>query len=273
MSNRIRKIKSKAMQDRWVIMQRNSQGVATSTKRVRVNNGAVQNGGSNLMRTRNNTVIKRNQYNKNGTGNVLNMTLSDSCCTTSKVAPKPVVHYSYMNYLNKKVRTCTKKDQNGNRCNNIFKKIPDIGSNGGSSTYIENKKSKVLLCEERNLDGTKRNPEIDFADKYGKNQNCCNNPNDKLRILANNAKSDNITKPVAGNNFELETTFKKYVGKSYSQLRNDKKPNITKPLPFNPASLQIAKVKSRRNIKGSGTCNRATPYERANANIQSCKHI
>ena len=101
MSNRIRKIKSKAMQDRWVVMQRNSQGVETSTKRVRVNNGAVQNGGSNLMRTRNNTVIKRNRYNKNGIGNVLNMTLSDSCCTTSKVAPKPVIHYSYMNYLNK----------------------------------------------------------------------------------------------------------------------------------------------------------------------------
>ncbi len=274
MSNRIRRIKSKAMQNKWVITERTSTGEALRRERIRVNNGAIQNGGSNLMRTKNNSVVKTNQKNSVGGGNILNMTQSDSCCGNgSKVVSKPIIHYSYMNYLNRKARGCRGPSKDCTS-NNIYKKIPDVGPNGGSSTYIENKKSCVLLKEERNEDGTKRNPQIDYQN-YGKvsYQKACCDPNSKLRILANNATVDNIIKPIVLNGFERKTTFTKYIGKSYSQIRNEKKPTVTKPLPFNYASLQTARVKARRNIKGSGTCNRATPYERANANIQMCKHI
>ena len=277
MSNRTRRLKSKAIQNRWVHnVDGNGDPIANSYKKIRVNNGAIQNGGSNLMRIKNNSVVRRNQINKDGGGNILSMTLSDSCCGKgSKTVPKPVKHYSYNNYLNRKVRTCTKKNSAGERCTNIFQKMPDIASNGGSSIYIENKKSCVLLNEERKADGTKRDIHGDRG-KITYPKACCD-PNDKLRILAVNATTPGFipTKATVVNQFKLRTTYTKYIGKSYSQIRNEKKPNVVKTLPFNYASLQTARVKARRNISGSSQtgCNRKTPFERANANIQMCKHI
>jgi hypothetical protein len=273
MSNRTRRLKSKAMQDRWTY-NRDSQGKIIQRSKITVNNGAVQNGGSNLMRIRNNSVIRRNNINHGGSGNILNSTLSSSCCGSgSKVESKPVVHYSYTNYLNRKNRTCTRKDPAGNRCNNIYQKMPDIGNNGGFEFYLENKKSCVLLKEERNDDGTKRSEPTDIGKiSYPSASSCCD-PNDKLRILANNVSTPGFTpvNAVVGNGFKKKTTYSKQIGKSYAQIRREKKPTVTKPMQFNYASLQIARKKARRNISGkSGTCNRSTPFERANANIQSC---
>ena len=269
MSNRTRRLKSKAMQNKWVF-DRDGNGNPINYRRIKVNNGTIQNGGSNLLKRKNNSVVNRNQINKNG-GNILSMTRSDSCCGTSKVNSNPVKHYSYMNYLNRKVRTCSKQDPDGNRCTNIFQKIPDIGPNGGYEFYLENKKSCVYLNEERDNDGQKREVPDNGKITY---PNVCCDPNSKLRILANNHSTPGFVpiKPVVGNGFNLNTTYTKYVGKSNSQIRREKKPTITKTLPFNYASLQTARVKARRNISGS-SCNRSTPFERANANIQMCKHI
>jgi len=240
MSNRIRKMKSKAM-------------YAPGT----TNNGFSSGGqGSNIILKKYNLQKRLHTINYSGSGPHLTMTnkgvVNQSCCANDTVS-KPVVHYSYRTYMQKKYKGCY-DIKGGSKCdvddNTIYKRIPDIGKGGGSEFYLENKKGKVLLAEEQACGKAKVENKVGVITC----PKACNHEIiiDATRILPGFVKNNNIS-------------IGKLHQKSYAQLMAEKKPTITKPLPFNYASMHTMRKKARR------TCGNQN-YESTPAKINLPKH-
>tara|TARA_B100000902_G_scaffold394496_1_gene450967 strand:+ start:1824 stop:2552 length:729 start_codon:yes stop_codon:yes gene_type:complete len=241
MSNRIRKLKSKAM-------------YAPGT----VNNGFSSGGqGSNILSRKYKSNNRLHTINYSGKGPHLTMTnrgvVNQTCCANTTTVSKPVIHYSYRTYMQKKYKGCY-DIPGGSKCdissNSIYKRISDIGNGGGSEFYLENKKGKVLLAEEQAC-GKKK---VDVNDGVISCPKNCNNGIilDATRLPADFVKNNNIS-------------IGKLHQKSYAQLMAEKKPTVTKTLPFNYASMHIMRKKARR------TCGNQK-YESAPAKINLAKH-
>jgi hypothetical protein len=242
MSNRIRKMKSKAMQ-------------APGT----TNNGFSSGGqGSNILSRKYKSNNRLHTINYSGQGPRLTMTnrgvVNQTCCANTTTVSKPVVHYSYRTYMQKKYKGCY-DISGGSKCdigdNAIYKRISDIGRGGGSEFYLENKKGKVLLAENQACSAgspTKINTKI----------SCPKDCNNGIIVDAGRIKSDFVK--------NSNISIGKLHQKSYSQLMAEKKPTVTKTLPFNYASMHTMIKKARR------TCGNQK-YESAPAKINLQKHV
>jgi hypothetical protein len=283
MSNHIRKKKSKAMNDARVVgIDGFSYGV----------------GGSYLLKKKYNSSRYMNRINKSGFSLVrTNAGTATSCCSREEYEKKPIVMYSYRNYLYRKsqkmsVKCCSalavqKKKleaakidyeaKNKLRVPNpltVEEKSKEIAANLAflSMNSILNIISNL---EAQNKNVYKRLPEsgteIYLENKKGKvlmkeKGECGTTPVEVVEKVECPEKCANPPINDPGYGPDGRVIGQNPIQRSYKQYLDSIKPVYNKPMNFNTASRQINKKKAQR------TCGNKN-YEAPLANIQMCKHI
>lgn len=280
MSNHIRKKKSKAMNDARVSgISGFSYGVA----------------GSQILKKKYASSRYMNRINKSGfslTRSNAGTTLN-SCCARDEYEKKPIVMYSYRNYLYRKsqkmsVKCASQLQQQRTKLAAAeidYKKKKDAFDKDNSTANKNAMDLAFLLMnsilniisnlEAQNKNVYKRLPdsgtEIYLENKKSKilmkeNGECGTTPK---AVVENVQCPEHCPGPIineSGYGPDGRVIGQKPIQKSYKQYLFSIKPVFTKPMNFNPASSQTMKKKAQRSCGNKD-------YESPLANIQMCKHI
>ncbi len=280
MSNHIRKKKSKAMNDARITgISGYSYGVS----------------GSHILKKKYTSSRYMNRINKSGfsltrtnAGTTLN-----SCCARDEYEKKPIVMYSYRNYLYRKsqkmsVKCASQLEQQRTKlaAAEIDYKQKMDAFDRDKSTANKNAMDLAFLLmnsilniisnlEAQNKNVYKRLPdsgtEIYLENKKSKilmkeNGECGTTPKavvDKVQC-PEHCPAPPVNEPGYGPDGRV--IGQKPIQKSYKQYLYSIKPVFTKPMNFNPASSHTMKKKAQRSCGNK-------EYESPLANIQMCKHI
>ena len=282
MSNHIRKKKSKAMNDARVTgISGYSYGVS----------------GSHILKKKYASSRYMNRINKSGfsltrtnAGTTLN-----SCCARDEYEKKPIVMYSYRNYLYRKSQKMSVKcasqlqqqrtklaaaeidyeTKNKARVPNPFT-VEDNKKEIAAREALEKVNSiSNIINKLENKNVYKRLPdsgtEIYLENKKSKilmkeNGECGTTPKavvDEVQC-PEHCPAPTVDEPGYGPDGRV--IGQKPIQKSYKQYLYSIKPVFTKPMNFNPASSYTMKKKAQRSCGNK-------EYESPLANIQMCKHI
>ena len=280
MSNHIRKKKSKAMNDARVTgISGYSYGVS----------------GSHILKKKYASSRYMNRINKSGfsltrtnAGTTLN-----SCCARNEYEKKPIVMYSYRNYLYRKSQKMSvkcasqlQKQQTKLAAAEIDYKNKKDAFDKDNSTANKNAMDLAFLLmnsilniisnlEAQNKNVYKRLPdsgtEIYLENKKSKilikeNGECGTAPKAVVEKVQcpEHCPAPTVNEPGYGPDGRV--IGQNPIQKSYKQYLFSIKPVFTKPMGFNPASSYIMKKKAQRSCGNK-------EYESPLANIQMCKHI